>query len=93
MSVEMTIDGERTVIYARPDHGRPIAFLVEPRFVKISWSRYDQRRETRYVVGLKGNHDTVFSRHVTEEAAQRACLRRATKYDRAYSVPRGLAAA
>ena len=84
----MTIDGERTVIYARPDHGRPIAFLVEPR----TTSHACYGTVTRYIVGLAGNHDTMFSRHVTEEAAQRACLRRAMRYDRAYSVPRGLAA-
>jgi len=93
MSIDMTVDSDSTIVYARPPYGRPIAFMVELRRVKISKSRWDNRRETRYVVTLKGNREAEFSRHLTQEAAQKACLSRARKYDRAYSVPRGLAVA
>ena len=92
MSIEMTVDANETVVFARPAHGRPIAFMVENRTVRIgsAWSRRDERR---WVVTLRGNREAEFSRHLTEEAAQRACLRRARKYDTAYAVPRGLAVA
>lgn len=93
MTLDMFEEDGNTVIYARPEHGRPIAFLVEARIVKISHSRWDHRRESRWVVTLRGNRDAELSRHLTEENALRAALRRARKYDTAYSVPRGLGVA
>lgn len=91
MSLEVIVGEQDAEFYARPTHGRPVAFFVEYRSVRTG--HYGRGREMRWVVTLKGNRAAEFSRHLSEETAHRAALRRARKYDAAYSVPRGLAVA
>jgi hypothetical protein len=95
MSIEVMIDSDAAVLVARPPYGKPVTFVVEEREIDVarntgSW--YQRRTARRFVVGLKGGTRTGFSHHTSFELAVTRAMSRARRYDRAYSVPRGMLA-
>lgn len=96
MSLEVSIESHSAVFVARPEHGRPVTFVVEQRDVNVAnttrsyyWAK---RIASRYVVGLKGSTGNGFSHHVSFDEACKRALSRARRYDKAYSVPRSVPA-
>lgn len=92
-SIAVTYESESATFATRPPHGRPVTFVVIPREVNVTQSRSSwstARMATRYVVSLKGSTGSGFSHHTTYEAACKSALIRASRYVRAYSVPRGI---
>jgi len=96
MSIEVTIDSDAAVLVARPPYGKPVTFVVEQRDVNVARpvrSYYlNKRIAPRFVVGLKGGNGDGFSHHTSFEEACKRAISRARRYDRAYSVPRGVLA-
>lgn len=93
--IEATITEDGAVYAVRPDHGKPVTFVVTLRNIDVSnrnGSYWSKRFADRFVVGLKGSTGHGFSHHTTLEAACRSAHYRARRYERAYSVPRGVAA-
>lgn len=94
MSIDLAIGPglDHATITASPEYGRAVTFEVRWRDVRLGNDWYNRRREPRFVVGLLGSDGAGFSQHVSFERAVSACLSRARRYDKAYSVPRGIAA-
>lgn len=88
------IDTHEATFATQPEHGRPVTFVVTSRTINVArYSAWGKRYETRYVVGLKGSDGNGFSHHTSFEVAVRNALSRAHRYVKAYSRPRGQAAA
>lgn len=88
-------DGTATIA-VRPEYGHPVTFVIVDRTVNVArptGSYVVPRRASRFVVALKGSTGAGFSAHTSFDAACKSALHRARRYDRAYSVPRGLAVA
>ena len=95
MSIEAVIESDAATYAVRPEHGKPVTFVVAVRAVNVTrarWGYAPRRMADRFVVGLKGSDGPGFASHTSFEAACRSALSRARRYDRAYSVPRGVAA-
>ncbi|HJR88951.1 MAG TPA: hypothetical protein VJ782_02195 [Aeromicrobium sp.] len=95
MSIDVVIEQDAATFAVRPPFGKPVTFVVTEKNVNVSrqTGSFVARREApRFVVGLKGSHGNGFSHHTTFEAACSRALSRARRYDRAYSVPRRVAA-
>jgi hypothetical protein len=90
MEVEFGEDTARAVV--TPEFGRRAVFVVERRKVDVarrnSWRK---NMKYRWVVALEGSRDESGFTHLTSfDAACRSLLHRARRFDRAYSVPRGI---
>lgn len=93
MSIEVTFDAERAEAVVDPAYGRRVVFVVERRTVRTGKrNHWYQPQANRWVVGLRGSQTDGFSSHSTYEGACTSLLSRARRYERAYSVPRGLQA-
>ena len=80
MNITADYDGmNRASFVISPPFGRAVTLVVTPRRTP---------RGTRWVVSTPANLGDGFSRHTTYEAACKAALSRAKRYDRAYSTPR-----
>lgn len=95
MTLIVEIDETSASYSARPEHGRPVTFCVSRREINVAkpsgWYKPATVKE-RFVVHLK-NSDGMFSQHVTLEAACKAAMSRARRYDSAYSKQRRSVAA
>lgn len=95
MSIEAIFDEEAATFAVRPEHGKPVTFEVRHRELDVAgptlrtWGQH--RFAHRFVVGLKGSSGHGFAHFTSFEAACRSALYRARRYERAYSVPRGVA--
>lgn len=93
--MQVVYDHRNATFRAEPEHGKPVVFEVVEELVDVrrrkpgEWNRPNHRY--RYVVRLKGSKG-MFSFHKSFELACEKALKRATQYEQAYSVPRGLTA-
>lgn len=91
-ALEVSYEEDGATFVARPTYGKPVVFEVARRRAPVgkpSWGR--QSVEIRYVVQLRGSSGAGFSTHISYDAACKSALSRARRYEKAYSVPRGLA--
>lgn len=76
-----------------PECGRRVVFEVRLR--SLTYRKRDGWRahaKDAYVVGLKGSDGEGFGHHYKFERAVASMLYRARRYEKAYSVPRGVVA-
>lgn len=93
--IEVEVNDQDATFVVEPEHGRRVVFEVRHREVHVSRRTsgiYMGTPRLRWVVGLKGSDGDGLSAHSSFERALRSALWRARRYERAYSVPRGVPA-
>lgn len=91
--MNVVIETAHATFRAEPEHGRPVTFEVRLRTVDVSSDRNywrSKNMQARYVVGLLGSDGAGFAQFASFEKACSAALSRARRYEKAYSVQRGV---
>lgn len=90
--MNVTIETAHATFRAEPEYGRPVTFEVRLRSVNVSQSRGwgSKNMQQRYVVGLLGSDGAGFAHFMSFEKACQSALSRASRYEKAYSRPRGV---
>lgn len=88
--MNVVIDQDVATFRAEPEYGRPVTFEVRHREVDVRRGGWGRNMQPRFVVALLGSDGQGFAHFVSFEKACASALSRATRYERAYSKPRGI---